>query len=392
MNILKKLSFTADMIPIVAVLFLVQFVYGAYLISFYSSFAVDQLHLSVAIIGVSLTIHYITDNVAKNVIGYLLDHFSPRLVVNIGLVISLLGLFIVKYAVYPWILILSAAIYGVGISPIWIVCLSRVSEENRAAQMGFLYMIWMVGLGLGSVIINFVMDKSVALAFWVMIFVWLGAWLLSLLITHVQKRHVNVISFKKQFKMLWKRLRTMRPLLPGMILQTSAASMLVPILPTFAVDKLGLTHSQYSYVLLTGGIFAVAGLIPFGKLSDVIGKKWFLVIGFITFGIGLGLLAWNTSLSTIFILAAIIGASYSAVLPSWNALLSEQVPHDQAGLGWGFFSSIEGIGVMVGPVLGGVIGDAFGIKITVIVSACLLALIGLFYLIYPFSKLRNIND
>ncbi|MGO4370340.1 MFS transporter, partial [Paenibacillus sp. MCAF20] len=76
------------------------------------------------------------------------------------------------------------------------------------------------------------------------------------------------------------------------------------------------------------------------------------------------------------------------VLPSWNALLAAYVPPKQEGLGWGILSTVEGIGVMIGPVAGGLIATWNGETSVVWFSAVLFGLIGLFYLWFPFHGLR----
>lgn len=387
MNLVRKMPFTIDFLQLVSILFIVEFVRGAYLISFLPTYAVDQLGFSLSIVGIAVTAHYVADTAAKTYIGYLLDRFSARTIVQSGLMLSLIGLLLLQYVQQPWMLIVTAAVFGVGASPIWLVCLSQVKEQDPAAKMGVLYMFWLVGLGMGPVVINFFIDISYIISIWIMAGLWVVGWLLS---TRLPKRRIVVsglISFGEQIQMLYERLKTMKPLLPGMILQTTAAGMLVPILPLFAAKNLGLTHSQYSLVLIAGGTCAVLGMIPMGKLSDVWGKKWFLVGGFGISALCLYMLTFSSSLKTSITLAMLLGFAYSALLPAWNATLSYHVPENQEGFGWGIFSSVEGIGVMLGPIIGGWVADWQSEYFTVIVSAIMLAVISLFYLVFPFNRL-----
>lgn len=380
---------TEELLPVAVILFLVEFVRGAYLISFLPAYSTGQLGMSVTIVGAAVTSHYIMDTMAKSLLGYLLDRFSSRRVVHWGLLVSFFGLLLTYYAQQTWVLILAAAIYGIGISPVWIVALSRARETDRATQMGALYTLWLVGLGLGPILINFLLDESYSASFWIMAGFWMTGWLLSLRIPDQQISSIDSVSFVAQCKALWERLKAMKPLLPGMVLQTTAAGMLVPILPGFATKHVGLTYTQYSYVLLAGGVCAVLGLIPMGRLSDRRGKKWFLVFGFGIFAFALYALTLGGNLYTSILWAMVLGLSYAAVLPVWNAILSYQVPDGQRGLGWGIFSSVEGIGVMIGPVLGGWIADLYGETITILFSAALLGGIAVFYLLLPFSRLTG---
>jgi MFS family permease len=244
-------------------------------------------------------------------------------------------------------------------------------------------------MGLGPVILNFLIDWSYQFSFWLLVVLWGLGWVVTWSIPNHGEMKMDSIPFSTQLKLLWKKLKTMRALIPGMIFQTMAAGMLVPILPHFATKHLGLTHSQYSYLLIAGGAAAVVGLIPMGKLSDIFGREWFLVLGFGIFAVSLYSLTLISSFYLSMIWSTVLGLSYSAVLPAWNALLAQHVPSEQQGLGWGVFSSVEGIGVIIGPMLGGWIAAGFSDTLTVCASATLLGAIALFYFFFPFHLLQG---
>jgi MFS family permease len=174
-----------------------------------------------------------------------------------------------------------------------------------------------------------------------------------------------------------------------MVLQTLGAGMLLPILPGFAVNSLGMTASHYSLLLMIGGVCTVVGLIPMGKLSDAYGKKWFLIVGFLAFGIVLSALTLHPPLGLALFWAFILGVSYAAVLPAWNALLAAYVPPGQQGLGWGVFSTVEGIGGMIGPLIGGLIATRFSESSVISLAGGLFVVISLFYVFFPFRLFRG---
>lgn len=384
-----KVLLRPDMLLNIAVLFLVEFVRGATLISFLSIYGTRHLGLDLDVIGAAITASFLTDTIVKLAIGYLLDRFSIRTVVSTGLLFSLAGMTVIGFANVPWLFIIAAAIYGIGLSPVWIVCLTRVREEGRGTQMGLLYTIWLVGLGTGPVVTNLVLDWDMTTAFWMLVGVSLLGWLLSLGMTSSRDLRIERVPFRRQVAILGSRLREMRVLLPGMVLQTLGAGMLLPILPAFAANRLGMTSSQYSLLLTIGGAFTVLGLIPMGRLADKLGKKWLLVSGFLSFGIVLYLLTLQPSFSLALLLALILGVSYAAVLPAWNALLAAYVPPNQQGFGWGVFSTVEGLGGMIGPYLGGVFAITFSDSWVVGLAGSLFVLISMFYLFFPFHTFRG---
>lgn len=388
MNI-NKAIFTASLIRLAAVLFCIEFVRSAFLISFLPAYAVNGLGISVAAVGLAVSIHYIADTAVKCVAGYMLDRFSPRLMIHAALGIAFLGLLAAYTSREAWQLVVGAALMGIGASPIWLMCLSRVREEQRASQMGTLYTVWLASLGAGPVAINFLLDRGFALSFWLLAGLWGTGWILASKWRSDSRPSIGKISVKEQLRALRGKLAAMKPLFPGMVLQTAAAGLLVPVLPSFASNYLGLNYSDYSFVLIVGGICTTVCLIPMGQLSDKWGYKWFLVAGFGILAIGLYLLLYSTHIYSTMLLAAMLGLSYAAVLPAWNALLSHFVPEEHKGMGWGVLSSIEGIGIMIGPSLGGWVANLYNETATVVVSAVLLAALSIFYLFFPRRYLVN---
>ncbi|MDI4648497.1 MFS transporter [Cohnella sp. F6_2S_P_1] len=384
-----KSLFTKEISLLAIILYLVEFVRGAALIGFLPIYGKETLGLDLDVIGAAITAHYLIDTALKLGMGYLVHRFPVKKIINIGLLASLIGMALIGWADVPWIFISAAGLYGLGISPIWIYCLTKVKEESRGAQMGFLYMIWLVGLGSGPVVLNLVLVHSEMASYWIMVLVSAGAWLLSLMIPKEAHAEVAAVPFRKQLAVLGTHLKDMRLLLPGMILQTLAAGMLQPILPSFVKDHLGMASWQYTLLLLAGGGFTALGLIPMGRLSDKLGKKWFLVVGFLMFGIALYGLTLSPVTMLAFIWAVTLGLSYAAVLPAWNALLAAYVPPEQKGLGWGVLSAVEGVGGLLGPIIGGFAATGFGEPSVVLSTAVIFAVIGVIYLLFPFRLFRG---
>jgi MFS family permease len=381
----RSWSIPLPLARLAVIFFLVEFVRGAILITYVPKFAVNELYLTMTTVGFAVAMHYVADTAAKLGIGYLLDRFPLQWIVQTCFLLSFAGLFMLQHALEAWLLIAGAVLFGVGASPVWLIGMSSVSEQDRGHQMGVLYMAWLLGLGLGPVLLNFFLDWfPYSTSFYVLFGMTVVAWAVSWYIPNTAASGMKTIPLRRQLQMLSVHMRAVRPLLPGMILQTLGASMLVPILPQFAEESLLLTNTQYSFFLLTGGAFAVLALVPMGRLSDKFGKKWFLIAGFASFSFGLYTITTIETLWMCLLWAVILGVSYAAVLPAWNALLAQFVPPQQKGVGWGIFSTVEGIGVMIGPAIGGILADTFSLGFPFLVSAALFLFIAIFYIWFPF--------
>jgi MFS family permease len=372
------------------ILFLTEMVRSAFLISFLPAYANEQ-NITIAAVGAAISVHYFTDTAIKIAAGYVLDRFPARLILNLFLMVGLLGLFVSYFITQPWAIVAGAALLGIGVSPVWLLCLSVINEQKRGSQMGAVYTVWLASLGLGPIAVNFILDRGYELSFWILAGLWTAGWLLAAFrkIELDPGSLASTVPFKRQMSDLRNKMSQMKPLVPGMIVQTMAAGLLVPVLPSFASDYLALDYSGYSIVLMAGGATTVIMLIPMGRLADRRGYKWLLITGFGVLSCALFMLIYSRAFVSTLLLASCLGAAYAAVLPAWNALLSYFVPSEQKATGWGVLSGIEGLGVMVGPVAGGWMADRFNETVTVAVSAMLLFAIALFYWIRPVRQYRT---
>ena len=376
---LEKRSFPSSFLYLSSVLFFTELVRSAFLISFLPVFTANRQNFSLTVVGLAVSLHYLADTGIKIAVGYVLDRFAPRIFLHTSFGLAVLGLLLAFFSQEPWMVVCGSVLLGLGISPIWLMCLSSIEEQNRAEQMGYIYTIWLAGLGLGPVAINFVLDMGISLSFWLLACILCFGWILAIKCGDLMKATVLPIPVRQQFRQLKEKMMLMKPLIPGMVLQTMAAGLLVPILPSFATQYLGLSYSEYSFILIIGGLSTALFLIPMGKLADKRGHKWFLVAGFAFLAVCLYALLFSSHFYVTLLLAVLLGLSYSAVLPSWNALLSYFIPQEQKGTGWGILSSVEGLGIILGPVIGGGVANALNETFTVMISASLLAVISVVY-------------
>jgi len=378
------------------VLFLAEFARSAFLISFLPIYAAEKLGFSAAAAGLAVSIHYAADTAIKIAAGFFLDRFSSRALLHVSFVSALSGVGLAFAGSQPWMLVAGAALLGIGISPLWLLCLSRVQDNQRGGQIGLIYAVWLAALGAGPVAINFTLERGYGFSFWLLAGFLVLGWALGAGWRTDDRRAAHRsprLSARRQLGQLRGKLRSMKPLLPGMVLQMAAVGLLVPILPAFATGSLGLSLSEYSLVMIAGGGCAVALLVPMGRLADRFGHMRFLVLGFAGMAASMLLVLFATSgLPAALAVAVLLGLSCAAALPAWNALMARFVPEEQKGTGWGVLSSVEGIGIMIGPAVGGWIAEQYGANTTVVVSALLMAVLALFYGLRPIELGARARD
>jgi len=112
------------------------------------------------------------------------------------------------------------------------------------------------------------------------------------------------------------------------------------------------------YLIFT--VFAFLSSLPFGRVSDRVGRKPVIAIGFILWGLAcLGFIYFPSKLG---ILAGFVlfGLHRGALDTVQNTLVSELVPEHRRASGLGGFQMVIGICALPASVIAGFLWDAFG--------------------------------
>lgn len=134
--------------------------------------------------------------------------------------------------------------------------------------------------------------------------------------------------------------------------------MVIPIFP-FYIERLGAGGSAFGLLV---AIAALTELVfgPFwGSLSDRVGRKPILVIGMLGFGLSMVFFGISTRLWQLFVFRALSGVLSSAALSPALAYIGDSTPGRERGGAMGALGAAAGLGVILGPALGGLLaGDA----------------------------------
>ncbi|MFX1256525.1 MAG: MFS transporter [Promethearchaeota archaeon] len=162
-------------------------------------------------------------------------------------------------------------------------------------------------------------------------------------------------------------------------------------IPLYVQIVLGLGPEVRGMIL---GIYALCFIIllsPVGKLSDKCGRYKFLIIGSLGFGINLCLIGYLGSfgLYTLAISFLVLGI-FSGLRAAPNmALVSDFVEEKDNTMAMGFFTFIGNLGVILGPLVGGIVAS-YGDFILVFIIAGLIELISLGICLLYVAKFRDI--
>ena len=134
---------------------------------------------------------------------------------------------------------------------------------------------------------------------------------------------------------------------------------IAPLLPLYA-ENLGATGIGIG-IIFGAFSFSRAIFMPvFGRLSDRSGRKRLISVGLLLYAIiSLGYI-WADSVSQLTLVRLIQGAASGMILPIAQAYIGDIAPEGKEGTWMGYFNAALFAGFGVGPLMGGILTDYFG--------------------------------
>jgi DHA1 family multidrug resistance protein-like MFS transporter len=170
----------------------------------------------------------------------------------------------------------------------------------------------------------------------------------------------------------------------------------------------GISAEEVSvHVGLITGLFALMQFFfapLWGRLSDSIGRRPVLMTGMLGFALANFLFGLSPNLLMLYFSRFLGGSLSAAVLPVSAALIADLTTESRRGKGMAWMGSVAGLGVMIGPALGGMLAevnfhgtfqfaffifDAFSMPFF---AAGILALLALFATIIWLKEPKTQND
>ena len=164
------------------------------------------------------------------------------------------------------------------------------------------------------------------------------------------------------------------------LLDMLAMGMIAPVLPRLIESFLNGDASAASKMLgLFGTTFAAMQFFfspILGSLSDRFGRRPIVLLS--NFGLGADylMMAWAPALPWLFVGRVISGLTASSI-PTAMAYMADVTPHEKRAAAFGMLSAAFGVGFVLGPAMGGVLGGV-NPRLPFLVAACLSLLNGMY--------------
>jgi len=134
---------------------------------------------------------------------------------------------------------------------------------------------------------------------------------------------------------------------------------IVPLLPIYA-NELGATGIWIG-IIFAGYSVSRSIVMPFiGRLSDRHGRKLFICIGLMAYGITSLGFVWSDTVYQLALVRFIQGAAGGIIIPIAQAYIGDLAPEGEEGKWMGYLNAAFFTGFGLGPLIGGIMTEQFG--------------------------------
>ncbi|HET7263601.1 MAG TPA: MFS transporter [bacterium] len=336
---------------------LVELVHGALLFVLLPTMLTVRFGWAMGTTGAAISTYFFTEVALKLLAGWMVDRVGTRKILLWGFWIYAASFTWLVLATHTWEIFAALAIMGAGASPLWPAALTRLTRGSAprvGGTLGRVFSTWFLGGGLGIGIATLVSRAQHPLSLRLFVLPLIAAALLALRLPP-DAHEIRSKAKPAPGRALAEMLRALIMLAGSLVPQIIAAGILIPIVVPYLEFYRGYDERQLLLLLLLGPGVGLALMTHAGHLGDRFGWRR-------TYAVALGSVAVLLLLiplcSTLWMLAldfAAIGIAYAFVLPAWNSILVRLLPQDVRGAGLGFAMTIEGMGGVIGPLLGGLL-------------------------------------
>ncbi|HEM5375492.1 TPA: multidrug efflux MFS transporter [Streptococcus suis] len=170
----------------------------------------------------------------------------------------------------------------------------------------------------------------------------------------------------------------------GNFLTGTSFTLVMPFISVF-VEELGVGPGQVEYyagLAVSVNALAAALMAPiWGSLADRYGRKPRMVRAAFAMIFTMGGMAFVPNVFWLLVLRVLNGV-FTGYIPNATALIASQVPKDKTGYALGTLSTGAVAGNLIGPTLGGILAEMFGVHMVFLLVGLLYAIVVLLTVFY----------
>ncbi|GAB4571974.1 MAG: MFS transporter [Anaerolineae bacterium] len=146
-------------------------------------------------------------------------------------------------------------------------------------------------------------------------------------------------------------------LVTGTLINSTGSALVFPFIALYLGRRFGATEAETGLFFTFYAVVSLFSGAAGGALSDRFGRKGVMVIGLVSAIVFSVIFAFSTSLLPIIIAVLINGLLGPVFGPAANAMVADMLPETQLQRGYGLIRVAANLGVVVGPMLGGLLAD-----------------------------------
>lgn len=368
MNLKALLSSHRTFLIFLATIVLMEIAHGIELIALFPLYLHDQVHEGADVIGVTLSSYLIADILTRTPAGWAADRWARKPVLLIGIMLSAAPILLMPRVESQALFLLLNVVNGIGAGCIWPAIYAAVADaygrERYGLVLGIVNMVMLGGIAIGPIAGGFLLGHvNYATAFIICFAIIIVALILVVAFVREARAHQAVAHSELQsFRTVLGQLdATLARLLFIGLQLTFALGMMLPLISLFGKQVMNLTPDKFALILIPPGIVTAALIIPAGHWADRHGRHLPLIIGLILVAIPFAGAPLSINPLIVTAGATVAGIGYAMLVPAWNALVMEYVPASARGLFLGAIATAQGIGLAVGPSIGGGLWERVGV-------------------------------
>ncbi len=165
--------------------------------------------------------------------------------------------------------------------------------------------------------------------------------------------------------------------------------MFMVLLPVYAKENYGVVESQYGFIMATNAAIVVIFQYPVTSLVSRYPRLLVIAAGSFFYAVGVGSVALAQGVAGFLVSMVILTIGELIAMPTSTALTADLAPAEMRGRYMSLYSLTFGIGVGIGPVIGGLLNDNLAPQAIWIGGFVLAFLAGVGFLLLSRSPLKE---
>ncbi len=314
--------------------------------------------------GLLFALFSICQFISTPIIGRLSDKFGRRPMLLVSIIGTVVSFFVMAFAPSAIFLFIARALDGLtaGNVPVIFAVISDTTEpQDRAKAFGFVGSAFSFGFIFGPAIAALTLGFGQAVPFLIAGVITIIAAALTALYLPETNKHMGEVQKGKMFDFpkMWKTLFDPNVGITFIISLVFYLAFSCAILYGFQPFTLNLLKISQSQNALLFTMFGVLGLISqtflVGRISKALGMKQAFRVGMIFTALSFLIMFFSKSLP-IFVFASVILAVFNSIVQTLiPTILSQEADAKSQGTIMGLNASYQSIGMIFGPILGGIV-------------------------------------